>query len=325
MAKDPDFQKKLKAIFKKGDSILRDAVGHLPKIVRSRIESRLDKEVELSNIKLPPPVGRKTLKFLNRYLSLRTRLEKNGKEMRKIHAKMDRLLDQFPDTRPEDRLTRREVGMLGHFYDVEVFSKELTRLGLDEGELQPLIQLSQASHVYFDRITALVKGELETYYKDGDLVLWDQKKRSEVLGHPPTMDEVLVGKFTKGYSHAAKIYHDKEGELMSSHIMTESLVQEPLNIYHYCIADIWELNLAPLVPPKMEGIMKEMYGKEWKEAINRKYQIVEKQLHRKRKPALEGIVNAVERRLEAGFANYPSVMSTLTGTEVKGHHQRDTT
>lgn len=71
----------------------------------------------------------------------------------------------------------------------------------------------------------------------------------------------------------------------------------------------------------MQHLLRDIYGDEWPQVINERYQKVEYEMQSKAAKKFENIGNDQERRVAAGFADHPNLFK-LMGKDVKGHEKK---
>ncbi|MCE2983626.1 MAG: hypothetical protein LW832_08680 [Parachlamydia sp.] len=308
-----------------------------PSFLQSIVKKFVTPKVKKNQDKIPAGITPQSIAFLQTYLSKTRTITKSATEVSKLHAKMEDLLARYhanpASIKLEERLTLTELGKitrsarLNESDDEEKpsFLGQLRNLGLMEmsPKLQKLSDLSIHSQDLLADLDKIIRPVINSHYKDGDVLAYAAKKKSEWLNSPLPLEERLTSFAANGFTHGAKLFCN-EGEVQISHVYG-NFEQEILCLYQLCISDIWEINITPLVPDSLINTLKEVYGEDWAQKVNELYRRVENEMQTNAPYRFQNVGNNQERRIAAGIAGQPQLFK-LMGKDVLGHertHERD--
>jgi hypothetical protein len=286
-------------------------------------------------------ISEETLKFLKDYFGKIKNLEEQ-KIIEELNTKSESLLNKMLAKEPIDpseRLTLRELGTLSRSERLEEhdFAQTLETLGIAnfDPDIKRWLENHNKTKAIFKALEkSVIRPAINAHYKDGCLLAHTRDKRVAWTGRPAAMEERMVAYVSGGFTHGAKLYRKdptaeeieaaaRAGEeipgeqVYLSHVVA-SYQQEPLSLYELASSDVWEIDVAPLVNPALQDVLKKMYGNQWEEKINQLYQGIEKELHSKGEKRFGKIKNNEQRRIKAGLANRPWLWQAM-GQDVKGH------
>lgn len=315
------------------EELLNDLPSFLRGIAHTFVAPSLEKEYMI-----PAGISEPSITFLRSYLYKMNYMRKSEKEITVLNTKLESLLAKYQENpesiKPNERVTLSEIGKISSsgrlnksINNTPSFFGELEVLGLMEvsPEIERLFDKSKRSQELFSSLEKSVALGVNAHYQNGDILAYVAKKKSEFINKPIPIGERLTSFASNGFLHGAKLFCDNN-EVIISHIY-EELEQEPLSLYQLCISDIWEIDIAPLVPHSLHAQLKEIYGEEWPKKINEIYQQAESELHTRGGKQFEQVENNQKRRIDAGLANHPTLLK-LIGKDVKGHkkeHEKDFT
>jgi hypothetical protein len=260
-------------------------------------------------------------------------LEKTNKELQSILVKAEELLKKHNQNpfliTKDDKLTLTEIGKLSHCARLNrntsalegdhSFTGIVKKLELDDvnPSLRKLVDNSQHSREILDQIDKIFKPELDTLYKDGDLLAYVGKKKGLWAGKPISVEERLTTFACSGFTHGGKLFHKEEG-VQISHVMG-GYIHTPLNLYEICISNIWEIDILPLIPSSFQ-VLKNVYGNDWKGHIKNMYEKIENQLHLKAPDQFDQVENYQSRRVKAALADHHTLLKII-GFDLPNHEK----
>jgi hypothetical protein len=300
-----------------------DFMTYVPSFLKGLVKKFVKTDQDLQSPKIPLGISLEIIDFLKVYLAHSDFKEKNAQLMI-IQTKANDLIAKYhsdpTQIETKDKLTLSEVGLLSHF---AILSKKLKKFGkiFDcDPELLNLIIQSERSQKLFIQIDEIIRPAWSTHYKDGSLLAYVGKKKNRWLGKALPLEERLTAYTAGGFTHGAKLYHQND-DLYISHLYGE-LIQEELSLYQLCISDIWELDIVPLVNPTISLTLQNIYGNNWQNILNQRYQAIENELHIKGSNRFKKFSNYSDRRVAAGFADHPFLFKLLGQGNIKGHQKK---
>lgn len=333
--KDESLMKILKANledYEDPTSVLKYLPGFLRSIIISLYlpnEKKIEKELFLPN-----GLSNDTIKFLSFYSEAIRRLPTNYEvEVNRVFEKAEKLINLNKSQQAislDDRLSLGEIGLINSISRANKndFFADAEFLGLFDKDLgdKKLIDLKKftiKSNEVLNAVNEIVQPTrlLETY-PNGTIAGINLGKKTSLNRKKAGLSDEVTAYISNGLTHAAKVYHDN-GEIYLSNI-SQVYLQEKISIYDLCANDFWELDIIPLIDPSLHPVLKEVYGENWKQEINKKYQEIEQSLHAAGEKRFRGLKNQEQKRIEAGLADHPFLFK-LFGHDIESHQNKTET
>jgi len=270
--------------------------------------------------KLPVGITKKSVELASDFLKIKKNYEKNTI----ILDKAERLLEIYRDPdqtiRDQDRLTYQELGQM---YRAQKISPDLLKsFEIEEPVIQDFIAQTEKAQRLYREISELVLGEAKTTFHDGDIQGYVGKKKKAWIGHRLKFFEMSVILIADhNVTHGVKLYHHSDGTLKCSHV-EDKYEDTALDLYHMAISETWRLNIAPLLSSNMAAIVKDIYGEEYDQEIQKMFEKAENQIHNHDFK----IENSMYRVLKAGLASFAPIINLfgpVTGQKVEKHRGQE--
>lgn len=248
-------------------------------------------------------------------------IDKDLSKIMKVNTKLKALLERIErneDIPKEDKLTLEETGILtfAERYNGFVASKLIQpdgfkslgplNLGFDPAQKKWLSVFNE-SRTLAQKLMEL--SQMNEFYKDGNLLVHNVDLMSKIKKDLYFLDKLTI-MFTGKYTHAGKIFHDDDGNCGIAE-MVRSYQQQRINLYEMCISDIYEFDVTAIVDPRYHSQLQQKFGEDWKNIINKRFQGIEKELHRNESRNFYLLENNVGRIFMAGLADYRLAMVGL--------------
>jgi len=320
--------KELKSALKKFEQHTNAGILQYVPIFLHGVVARFAPEQSTGAEKLPAGITEGAVVFLNIFLSQVKDIE-NLDNCERVQKKMENLIKKYKEdpksVKSEDRMTIAELGVLSHSARLNKTNEFghtsfsiLRNIGFLSAnpDFQRLSDASVKSKELLNNLDNLIRSGINGHYKDGDLLAYNSNKKEKWTGHSVPLEEKLTSFIADGFTHGAKLTR-KHDEVQISHIYGR-YEQEELELYHLCISDVWEMDLAPLVSKQMKVVLEDRFGRYWATTLNAMNQEVEHRMHARANQQFSKIGNYQERRVLAGLADHPTLFS-MSGKEIEGH------
>jgi len=333
LIKNPGLYKILESFSPKEGDNPEAYLRYIPTFLHGQAKKMMKIENPNPVNKIPAGISKDTIEFIKDYSYRLNKISKIGKALIEVQKKADILLEKYKQDPlsilPADKLTLREIGLLStaerlNSEDVngDTFIKALKGMELYENnpQLKDFFEKTEKSAKILKQIDLIIKPAINKHYEISDIVAYNNTKTMKWKDKPSAFEVTWTARITDDYTHGAKLYRDKEGDIMTSHIIG-GMINDDFDLYRMCISDVWKLDLAPLLPKTLEPTMQTVFGPEWSKNINDRYRKIENdlQLKAEEKNKFGKVRNEADRRVRAGFANYASVVNLVRGEPIKGH------
>lgn len=147
----------------------------------------------------------------------------------------------------------------------------------------------------------------DSFYKPGDFVAVNGYRQLLFHGRKPTSIEEMHFRLVTPYSHGAKIFTDKQDRDSYQTKISEVLgaySQREYQFFDDMYSEVWRLNISAMIPKNQHQNLKKVYGENWAQIIQKKYEAFENLIHKNKKKQFSELQNPWERRLSAGKADY---------------------
>lgn len=253
---------------------------------------------------------------------------RNSDQFELIAKKLELLLHKIDKKEPissKEQMTIKELGILIKCIKIGDDKTQKSLLT----KLQEIIEHDNAHFIEYSQISKRAEELLERlnqkfneesfFYKDGDFVAKVGAKEHELLGHQTTGMERLHFTLVTPFSHGAKIYIQEKAPPSKNRIDNRETklnhkvkLSEVLGTYNQgdyeflddICAEVWRLDISKMIPQSQKELLSQVYGKEWAQTLQEKYESIENRFHGNANRQFKGIINPWERRLQAGKADY---------------------
>jgi len=332
---NPYFRKRLKIL--EGEKETFNIEGYLqffPSFTHNLIRKYFGEKDEFEGVKkekLPLGIDDKAIKMLSMISAKLPKLNEYQKVIEKTEILLNSLLAAQPGAKlpEEEKLTLKEMATLTNLVRGDVREKNTLDLilALDLGEegtdLGRLKKLSLKGEALLEKIEEEIRPKMLAYYDDGDLLGYAGAKKTAWLGQ--LKGEEYFTYLLTGLTHGAKLYKDKggpegkENRLMISHVEGK-WYQKEISLYQILISNIYGLDVTPLFDPDTQQVLQKIYGTNWKEQVNKKFQEIERGIHSNIDKHFKRIENNAVTRTKAGLADYATFLKPFAPDKIEGHY-----
>jgi len=196
----------------------------------------------------------------------------------------------------EDKLSLREYGILIDYRNVKNYFDEMGKASLLTGntKLNDIYEQIKAITPILDKIQQLVTKKASEKIESGDLLLNNIIKEADFANERLTFDD-RANLIVTEHLHTRKLLKSN-GEVNTSHVYFDGASTVEFDIMEYFYSDIYKIDVAPLINDSVREQLKDKYGDNYAEEINKKYRQIEYKLHENSQEQFAGL--ALRKQME---------------------------
>lgn len=250
--------------------------------------------VDINAINLIHTLTFKTRNF-NKFITLTEKLENTWENIRNNSVQ------------EKDKFTLEEYGTLNQLKELLPIFDKLEGLKIfGEGSVLGVLY-SQAKKV--DKLITEIDLEFHrqaiTQYNNGDILVNRARDMYKYKNQQLPHETSLLVKYVADYNHGAKIVIDDEDEQVKlSHIVGNYSLSLMGGLAEASYSDVYRLDVSTLVNRNLVALLERIYGKNWKEKLQEKYQDIEHKIHTKKAKKFARFENDTQKRYRVGYSKF---------------------